>query len=155
MEVKTMNEQSSSALARQGGSDPAALGPGDPVELLVLLPTAWTAPQARIADLARQLADEHVGAVLVMEGDIVAGVISERDLVRVLASDDDARDVWVADVMSTDPVQVDAITPIGTAALTMLDNGVRHLTVTSESRVIGVVSMRDVLRVLTDQWLRS
>jgi CBS domain-containing protein len=37
----------------------------------------------------------------------------------------------------------------------MLDHGVRHLAVTSKDRVIGVVSMRDVLRVLTEHWLRS
>jgi CBS domain-containing protein len=90
-----------------------------------------------------------------MEGDLLAGMISERDLVRVLASGDNSSDVWTADVMALDLVQVDGSTAIGIAALKMLESGVRHLPVTSEGRVIGIVSMRDVLRVLTDHWLRS
>lgn len=139
----------------EGAPTQSPLEPGDPVHLLVSVPIVWVEPHATVADLARQLGEEHVGALLVMEGDVLTGMISERDLVRVLASSDDAQDVWIADVMTVDPVQVDGITPIGTAALTMLDHGVRHLAVTREGRVIGIVSMRDVLRVLTDHWLRS
>ena len=131
------------------------LEPGDPIHLLVSLPIVWAEPHAALAELARQLGEEHVGALVVMDGDRLAGMISERDLVRVLASGDDARDVWIADVMALDVVQVDGSTAIGIAALEMLEHGVRHLAVTSEGRVIGVVSMRDVLRVLTDHWLRS
>ena len=133
----------------------SGLTPGDPVQLLVSVPTVSAASHSPVAELARQLGDERVGAVLVMDGDVLAGLISERDLIRVLAADEDARDVWIADVMTIDPVQIEGITPIGTAALSMLDNGVRHLAVTSEGRVIGIVSMRDVLGVLTDHWLRS
>jgi len=149
------NDDSSQGFDPQSGSAATRLTPGDPIELLVSVPTVCAEPHAAVADLARQLGEQHVGALLVMDGDLLAGLISERDLVRVLASDDDARDVWITDVMTFDPIQIDAITPIGTAALTMLDNEVRHLAVTSEGRVIGIVSMRDVLRVLTDHWLHS
>ena len=153
-EVKMMIESTEQQAEIQSESPGARLEPGDPVHSLVSLPILWAEPHAALSDLARQLGEEHVGALLVMEGDQLAGMISERDLVRVLASGEDARDVWIADVMALDVVQVDGSTPIGLAALSMLENGMRHLAVTSEGRVIGVVSMRDVLRVLTDHWLR-
>ena len=150
-----MGESPGTRIEQKSELSQSQLEPGDPVHSLVSLPILWAEPHAALADLARQLGDEHVGALLVMEGDLLAGMISERDLVRVLASGDDARDVWIADVMALDVVQVDGSTPIGIAALAMLEHSVRHLAITSEGRVIGVVSMRDVLRVLTDHWLRS
>jgi CBS domain-containing protein len=155
MEANVMGESSEQRGQRPAAMPPTQLAPGDPVHSLVSLPIMCAEPHAALSDLARQLGEEHVGALLVMEGDQLAGMISERDLVRVLASGDDARDVWIADVMALDVVQVDGTTPIGIAALAMLENGTRHLAVTSEGRVIGIVSMRDVLRVLTDHWLRS
>jgi len=150
-----MSNVSGRAVHQDSRSSGSRLTPGDPVQLLASVPTIWSAPQTAVADLARQLSEVQVGAVVVLDGEALAGLISERDLLQVVASDDDAEDVWVADVMSVDPVQIDGIAPIGTAALTMLDQGVRHLVVVSKGRVIGIVSMRDVLRVLTDHWLRS
>jgi CBS domain-containing protein len=148
-------ERESEQLVEQQSLTPSVLEPGDPVHLLVSVPIVWAEPRAAVTDLARQLGHEHVGALLVMDGDRLVGMISERDLVRVVASGDQVGDVWVADVMALEPVRVDGSTAIGIAALTMLDHGVRHLAVTSKDRVIGVVSMRDVLRVLTEHWLRS
>jgi CBS domain-containing protein len=155
LEVEAMKNESDRWVEQPDAPTESRLEPGDPVHLLVSVPIVWAEPHAALANLARQLGEEHVGALLVMDGDLLAGMISERDLVRVLASGDDASDVWIADVMAVDVVQVDGSTPIGIAALTMLENGVRHLPVTSEGRVIGIVSMRDVLRVVTDHWLRS
>ena len=150
-----MDHEHEQGVEQQSASTQSPLEPGDPVHLLVSVPIVWAEPHAPLAELARQLGEEHVGALLIMDGDLLAGMISERDLVRVLASGDDSWDVWTADVMALDLVQVDGSTPIGIAALKMLESGVRHLPVTSEGRVIGIVSMRDVLRVLTDHWLRS
>jgi CBS domain-containing protein len=151
VEVETM-EKNTDRTVEQGSSAQVIVGPGDPVQLLISVPIVWAESHAALADLAVQLGQEHVGALLVMEGDQLAGVISERDLVRAVGSGSDTADVWIADVMALDPVQVDGETAIAIAAETMLDSGVRHLPVTSEGRVIGIVSMRDILRVFTDDW---
>ncbi|MGZ4723583.1 MAG: CBS domain-containing protein, partial [Ilumatobacteraceae bacterium] len=95
---------------------------------------------------------EQVGALAVMRGDHLDGLISERDIVRALAAQGDPADVWAADVMAEDPVRVDGEDSILTAAALMLDEGVRHLAVMRDGHVLGLVSVRDVLRVLVEEW---
>lgn len=59
---------------------------------------------------------------------------------------------WAADVMADEPVYVDVDDPIASVAERMLDEGVRHVPVVSDGRVLGVVSVRNALRVLADAW---
>lgn len=129
--------------------------PEDPIRLLASVPMVSVEPTMSLADLAAELDVQRVGAVAVMTGDHLDGVISERDIVRAIASQADPTDVWTADVMADEPVSVDADDPIVTAAQRMLDEGVRHLPVMSEGRLVGVVSLRDVLPVFVDEWKRS
>ena len=96
-----------------------------------------------------------VGAAAVMSGDRLDGIISERDIVRALAACCTPSDVWAADVMATPPALIDGDEPIAAAAERMLDEGVRHLPVLLDGHVLSVVSMRDVLRVFSDDWRRS
>ncbi len=129
--------------------------PDDPVRLLVSEPIARIEPGASLTDLATKLDLEQVGALVVMSGDRLEGVVSERDIVRALAAGCDPSDVWASDVMADVPADVDEDDSIVIAAETMLDEGVRHLPVMSDGRTLGVVSVRDVLRVFTDEWRRS
>jgi len=129
--------------------------PEDPIRLLVSVPMVSMELHASIAELAAKIDLEQVGAVAVMSGDHLDGVVSERDIVRALAAHGEPEDVWAADVMTAEPVHVDGDDSILDAAQLMLDEGVRHLPVMSNGHVLGVVSVRDVLRVLTDAWRRS
>ncbi|HET9443405.1 MAG TPA: CBS domain-containing protein [Acidimicrobiales bacterium] len=132
-------------------SDPV-LRPDDPVRLLMARPVAWVEPELTLAQLATRLGDESVGAVPVISGDRLEGVVSERDIVRALAAGADPDDVWTADVMARPPAHADPDDAILTVAERMLDEGVRHLPVVSDGQVVGVVSVRDALRVLADAW---
>src|SRR5688572_13793943 len=85
VEVEMMVTDHEQGVEQQSASSRSPLEPGDPVHLLVSVPIVWAEPHAPLAELARQLGEEHVGALLVMDGDLLAGMISERDLVRVLA----------------------------------------------------------------------
>jgi CBS domain-containing protein len=129
--------------------------PDDPIRLLASVPMVSVEPTTSLADLAAKLDVERVGAVAVMTGDHLDGVISERDIVRALAAHGDPTEVWTADVMAEEPVSIDADDPIVTAAERMLEEGVRHLPVMSDGQLVGVVSLRDVLPVFVDDWKRS
>lgn len=129
--------------------------PDDPVRVLMSMPVARIEPDVSLADVAAKLAAECVGALAVMSGDHLDGVVSERDIVRAVAAGGDPTEVWTADVMADEPVYVDVDDPIASVAERMLDEGVRHVPVVSDGRVLGVVSVRDALRVLADAWRRS
>lgn len=131
------------------------LEPDDPIRTLMSTPVAWVEPSVSLIELAATLETEAVGAVPVMSGDHLDGVVSERAIVRTLSRGGTPSDVWAADVMAGEPVYVDPDEPIITVAERMLDEGVRHLPVVSDGLVVGVVSVRDALRVLADAWRRA
>ena len=98
-----------------------------------------------LADVARQMVEHQVGALAVLDGERLAGIITERDLVTALAASADPASQRAADYASTQ---------IKTAALDedsldvarrMLEEGIRHLPVYEDGRCVGMVSMRDLL----------
>lgn len=106
---------------------------------------AW--PDTTLRDLAVLLSSNDIGAVLVRgTGGEVAGVISERDVVRALADDADPDVERVSDHMTYEVSSVPADTAIDSLVSAMLDAGVRHLPVDDrDGKVLGVVSIREVL----------
>ena len=100
---------------------------------------------ATARDAARTMHDWNIGAVLVMQDGQLIGIFTERDLVnRVVACDRDPRATHLQEVMTKDP---DSISPEATAmeALRMMeDGGYRHLPVVLGSRVVGILSRRDL-----------
>lgn len=108
----------------------------------------WTIqPDASVRDLLSQLAEHHIGAMIVAGPDgQAAGIVSERDVVRHLHSDGDAvLDATVDQIMTRDVVPCapgDAVP--GVAAL-MTDRRIRHLPVLDGGRIVGVVSIGDVV----------
>ncbi|HKH88395.1 MAG TPA: CBS domain-containing protein, partial [Acidimicrobiales bacterium] len=74
----------------------------------------------------------------------IAGIVSERDLVRALADGVDPDTGRVADVMSHDPRYLTLADHVVTAVEMMLDAGIRHLPVIEEGELVGIVSIRDL-----------
>jgi len=104
-------------------------------------------PSDDIATLARQMADRGVGALLVQGRDGELNIVTERDIVKAVASGDHA---WAVDVMTRDVIEVAATTAIVDAAETMRVAGVRHLLVRREDEAVGIASIRDLLGPLLD-----
>ena len=109
-------------------------------------------PEQSVADVVRILCEYRIGAVLVMDGERVAGMLSERDVVRELnvrggaVLELKARDIMTADVISVEP------TESVTAALSrMTRRRIRHLPVVDGGRVIGIVSIGDLVKARIDQ----
>jgi signal-transduction protein with cAMP-binding, CBS, and nucleotidyltransferase domain len=99
-----------------------------------------------VAGVARRMVELGVGAILVFRGDQLRGVFSERDLMkRVVLEHRDPESTSVAQVMSTDIATIDEQADLEKAMEAMQTHCCRHLPVTREARVVGFLSMRDVM----------
>jgi CBS domain-containing protein len=86
----------------------------------------------------------NAGSAIVMQGRFLAGILTERDVLRSAASGEDLRAARVSDWMTPDPQSASPDTPVEEAAEIMLKNGFRHLPVVDGRVVCGVVSLRDL-----------
>jgi CBS domain-containing protein len=103
----------------------------------------------RIADAARRMVDRGVGAVLVMDGARLAGILTERDVLRAVA-EGRVDEATVAERMTRHPETVEASESTAHAASLMIHGGFRHLPVTDGGSVIGIISIRDLMRVVLE-----
>ena len=99
-----------------------------------------------VAEAATIMGERAAGSALVMDGDRLLGIFTERDIVRALGQHFDAAGHSVSDWMTPDPMTVPPDTSAERALETMLERGFRHLPVMDGPSVAGVVSMRDVSR---------
>lgn len=105
-------------------------------------------PSMTAEEAARYLAERNVGATVVLEGGQLAGLLSERDiLTKVVAMGRDPRTTPIADIMSQNLVMVNADQTCEDCLALMKRNGVRHLPVVDNDRLLGLVSLRDLLQV--------
>jgi len=103
---------------------------------------------ATVAEAVRVMATQNVGIVTVLDGDRLAGVFSERDVVRrVVNRGRDPAQTLVSDVMTTDLVVADADEDYQSAMRKMDQANIRHLLVVSEGRILSMISIRDLMRV--------
>jgi CBS domain-containing protein len=101
-------------------------------------------PMTTVAEAAQVMSLRRVGAALVVDGDQLLGIFTERDIVRALAAEHDAATHDVAEWMTKDPFTRDADAPAHETLALMLAKGFRHVPVTEEGRLVGIVSMRDL-----------
>jgi CBS domain-containing protein len=103
-----------------------------------------TTPDQTFADVAKLLKDNAISSVVVMEGDRLAGIVTERDLVNLVADGLDPTAAKVADRMSTNLDTVEPRTDIAEAAEHMARLGIRHLPVLDKDKLVGIISIRDL-----------
>jgi CBS domain-containing protein len=109
---------------------------------------AIVSPDASVVEAARRMAERNVGAILVLEGDQLRGIFSERDVMtRVVAEGLDPLSTPVRSVMSTALATIDESANVEQAGKLMDENKCRHLPVMREGKVVGVVSMRDLMHI--------
>ena len=104
---------------------------------------------------ARALVDEDIGALVVYEPSGLAGVISERDIVRAVVDEVDLDEAEVCEYMTASPVVSDDDAELGDAIVKMTQSGIRHVVVTSGDDVTGVISMRDVVMLFDTHLTRT
>lgn len=107
------------------------------------------APDRSIADAVRLLVEHRIGAVVVMQADEICGILSERDILRLAAVDPGrlTRD-HVRDHMTTDLVVGVADDEIEYVMEILTRNRIRHLPIVDDGRLVGIVSIGDVVNAL-------
>jgi len=106
-------------------------------------------PETSVAEVARRMRMDDLDSVAVMSGGRLAGIITERDLVRAIADGLDPHQARADLVMTADPATVDVDEDVGMVAVKMMRLGVRHLPVVNKSgKAIGLVSARNLVAVL-------
>jgi CBS domain-containing protein len=106
---------------------------------------------ASVIDAVRGMADNHVGALLVMEGSRLVGIVSERDYARkVVLQGRSSATTPVRDIMSAPVVTATPDDTVDHAMRLMTDRRIRHLPVLQGDKVVGMVSIGDLVRSIID-----
>jgi CBS domain-containing protein len=101
-------------------------------------------PTDTFADTARILSENRISSVVVKDGEKVAGIITERDVVRAVAEGADVAKLTVGERMTKELTTVDRKTDLADAAQLMAERRIRHLPVLDKGSLAGIVSIRDL-----------
>jgi CBS domain-containing protein len=108
-------------------------------------------PDASVLQALQVMAKENTGAVMIMTGDKVVGILSERDCVRKLELEArDAGGTAVQKIMTADVLYVEAGQSVEECMALMIDKNIRHLPVYENGKLLGLISVRDVLKEVVD-----
>jgi CBS domain-containing protein len=100
-------------------------------------------PTAMLVDAAHRMAERRVGAILVTDGDHLIGILTERDVLRAVGQG--TIEGTVEQWMTRDPITVGPEATNGEAAMMMIHGGFRHVPICEDGKLIGIVSIRDLL----------
>ena len=104
-------------------------------------------PNDSVFDAVSLLSDKNIGAVLVMDGETLVGLLSERDYTRkVMLRGKRSRETTVAEIMSTDLKVVGPRDAVEDCLRLMTDKRVRHLPVLEDDKVVGIISIGDLVK---------
>jgi CBS domain-containing protein len=101
-----------------------------------------------LTEAARKMWRQQTGSLLVTDGDDLLGIITERDILRAVATGTPLQDARVSEVMTKDVVTVGPGTSLREAAKIMADRWIRHLPVVDGGKLVGILSQRDLSGVL-------
>jgi len=111
-----------------------------------------TSPEASVFEALKLMSDHNLGALLVIAGGRVEGILSERDCARRLdLHGRNARETMVKDIMTSKVLYVQGTQTIEECVAIMIDKNIRHLPVYDDNKLIGVISSRDALRAMVDE----
>ncbi|MBB5360724.1 CBS domain-containing protein [Rhodanobacter sp. ANJX3] len=109
------------------------------------------APDAPVLDAIKQMAEHRVGALLVMRGEHLLGIVSERDYARkVILQGRSSAATAVSDIMHSEPLTVSLDTDVFDCMRLCTDSRVRHLPVVKDGAVVGVISIGDLVKAVID-----
>jgi len=110
------------------------------------------APDAPVYDAIRQMAEKNVGALVVLKGSELVGIVSERDYARkVILKDRSSRDTPVGDIMTPTVVTVAPSATVDECMRLCTDGRLRHLPVRDGDRVVGVISIGDLVKAVISE----
>ena len=121
------------------------------VEDIMTQAAVTDAPDDTLSEAAAKMRQQQTGSLLVMEGDNLAGIVTERDVLKVVGAGQDPKNVSLRDAMTSDVVTIRPDTSIKDAAEIMFQKWFRHLPVTTDDgKVVGIISLRDLLTLVAE-----
>ena len=124
----------------------------DRIEMLEPRSALTTTVGTSVGEVLNQMVDAGIGCVIVVDGDQIKGIFSERDaLMRLNAEVASLKDKPIESLMTPDPVTLDAQDKIAFALHKMHVGGYRHLPILSDGQLQGVISIRDILQYITER----
>ena len=109
-------------------------------------------PEKPVLDAIRLMADKHVGALLVMRGDELIGIVSERDYARkVILKGRSSADTPVSEIMTAPVISVAPGDSAHRCMRLMTDMRIRHLPVVDSDKVVGMLSIGDLVKAVIDE----
>ncbi len=117
------------------------------VKEIMITNVTVTAPDKTLAEAARLMEEKNIGSLVVLDKDRVVGIITERDFLKLAAKGFDSRTSKVSVGMNREVVKCDPMSTITDAFVLMKKYRVRHLPVVEKDRLVGVVSLSDLVSV--------
>ena len=118
----------------------------------IMTPAALTeAADDTLAEASAKMWQQQTGSLLIMDGDKLHGIVTERDIMRAVAEGKDPTTVPLRDAMTRDVVTITPETALTEAAQLMFEKWFRHLPVVTEAgEVVGIISLRDLLGLVKE-----
>nr|WP_246400656.1 CBS domain-containing protein [Jiangella mangrovi] len=98
---------------------------------------------------------QQTGSLVIVDGDTIAGIITERDVLRAVGRGADPDQEPIADVMTRDVITAEPDTHVRDAARLMAQHWIRHLPIVDDGRLAGILSQRDVIGVFAALWYEN
>jgi CBS domain-containing protein len=109
------------------------------------------APEAKVYEALQKMANHDIGALVVVENGDICGLFSERDYARKVAlQGKQSKDIPVREIMTRRVITLDPQQTVEAAMVMMTDKHVRHLPVIEEGRLIGLVSIGDIVKAVIE-----
>ena len=109
-------------------------------------------PTSTVLDAAQKMAEHHIGSIVVMEGETLVGIFTERDLLnRVISKGLHPKDIALSEAMSKNVRTVSVQDSVEGCYQKMQDTKCRHIPLVDGDKVVGIVTMRNILEFLTEQ----
>ena len=121
-----------------------------PLSVLMRTTMETIASERTVLEAAQMMAEKRIGSLLVLEAEKIAGIVTETDLVRkVIAAGLSSSNTGVRAVMTYPLIQIDINRTVRDASRLMAEARIRHLAVTEDNKVVGLLSVRDLVKIVS------
>jgi len=133
-----------------------ASNPNEEIGDYMVSPVLSIGPEASAQEAAKLMESKHIGSLLVKEGETFLGIITETDLTRkILAQGLQDKNPKVSDIMTAPLQTIDCHEPIVDANQLMANKRIRHIAVTENDAVVGMLSVKDLIHYYANPRMRS
>ncbi|SEF16844.1 CBS domain-containing protein [Jiangella alba] len=125
------------------------------VDEIMTNPTITDSTTGTLRSAAEQMWRQQTGSVVIVEGDEIVGIITERDVMRAVGRGADPDEAPITEVMTREVITAEPGTHVREAARLMAQHWIRHLPIVDDGKLAGILSQRDVIGVFAALWYET